>query len=150
MGTLKAGISINGGESNPSSLEERELYLNTTDMKLWSSKGLTSGVSMLNSHTSDETKTYTNNYLNTALNADGRTDRVGNFDIEKSTGKAATWKTSGISDSPSSVDDYNTLDSVFVNKLVKLVLTNLSSSNTIYGSTLPATGTQGQIFFKVK
>ena len=124
MGTLKAGISINGGESNPSSLEERELYLNTTDMKLWSSKGLTSGVSMLNSHTSDETKTYTNNYLNTALN--------------------------GISDSPSSVDDYNTLDSVFVNKLVKLVLTNLSSSNTIYGSTLPATGTQGQIFFKVK
>lgn len=141
MSTLNAGISINGGNTTPQTLRERELFLNTQDMSIWSVVPSQSAPRKLNSNQSDSTLSFSNTSTNTSMTSSGVTIRVGNFDISGS--KSSTWKTRDAN--TNDISTFNTLDSIDINQLGRLVL-----HNKVYGSKLPDSGVQGQVFFLLK
>ena len=84
MGTLNAGISINGGKENPQELKERELYLNTSEdglnsFSLWANNG--SETKKVNSGVSDSTLRFTNTSTNTDVQNSANQLQFGNFTI---------------------------------------------------------------------
>ncbi len=143
--TLNVGISINGGEKDPGTLEERELYINTQTSYLFAGNGAES--KKVNCGTSDKTKSFSNNTTNTELFDTADTIKVGNFSISKGSNNKVTWNNDTAN--RSDINTYNVFENININKLIKLILTNPSGENTTYGKTLPTTGTDGQIFFKL-
>ena len=150
MGTLNAGISINGGKENPQELKERELYLNTSEdglnsFSLWANNG--SETKKVNSGVSDSTLRFTNTSTNTDVQNSANQLQFGNFTINgyKNGSTGNKWSTVNVSDPD--IDRFNTFQYVNFNKVGKMILDK--SPNMIYGNNLPRPqdSADGQIFF---
>ena len=164
--TLNAGIKINGGDENPKSLEDRELYLNTTayenkdGFSLWSKSENEIGdnkIKKIKSGVSDSALQFENKSTNTDIKSDtydkgNTTLKFGNFTIEppsdedKSKNKENyKWSTADANDD--TIDKFNVFKYVNFNKVGKIILDK--SPNMIYGDNLPAPSNSddGQIFF---
>lgn len=130
---LNVPIYINGGKENPSTkLEERELYLNLTTSHLYAGGIGSADYTPIRAGYADCLDN-TTLYINAPKGSTMPTFRMGtmmyNFLQDKftSTGVGAY-----------SVENANLLN---INKLVL--------SSNCYGETLPSSGAQGQLFFKI-
>lgn len=121
-GVLKVPVRINGGGSKPTSLKERELYVDTKTGVLYYGKSgdKVGNVGIVGSDAN-------------LYNFNGSTAKFGGLLASKD---GNVYKLNPI------VNPYN----VILNG-VKLGTLVLDSSN--YGSTLPTTGVEGQVFFYV-
>lgn len=132
MSTLNVPVCINGDNKDPSTLEERELFVNTQTKYLFSGFP-NSTVDKIKVGFSDETSKIVKSWLNIDTSSDTPIFKVGNMEYN---GSKFTSTSTYIMDKPSITD------------LNKLVLVN---NNTLYGRTLPnaAYSEEGQVFFKL-
>lgn len=132
MGTLNVPISINGGGSTPTTLDDRELFVNTTTKYLY--VGLPDKtVTKVNAGTADKANKISKSWLNIDVTNDTPVFNVGNLSCNGSIFTPKSGSTTYEFNKPTFTDTQ------------KIVL-----SNNVYGSTLPTTGVQGQLFFKVR
>ena len=130
---LNVPIYINGGDGNPSTkLEERELYLDLTSARLYCG-----GV-----HSADYTPIragYSDCLLNSKINICASfEDRSSIFALGSMYYDFSNNRFTGATPGAYSVDGAKLTN---INKLVL--------SSNCYGDTLPSSGEQGQLFFKI-
>ena len=132
MSTLNVPICINGDNKDPSTLEERELFINTQTKYLFSGFP-NSNVDKIKVGFSDETSKIVKSWLNIDTSSDTPIFKVGNMEYN---GSKFTSTSTYI------------MDKLSITDLNKLVLVN---NNTLYGRTLPDTASseEGQVFFKL-
>lgn len=132
MSTLNVPICINGDNKDPSTLEERELFINTQTKYLFSGFP-NSNVDKIKVGFSDESSKIVKNWLNIDASSDTPIFKVGNMEYN---GSKFTSTSTYI------------MDKLSITDLNKLVLVN---NNTLYGRTLPDTASseEGQVFFKL-
>lgn len=132
MSTLNVPICINGDNKDPSTLEERELFINTQTKYLFSGFP-NSNVDKIKVGFSDESSKIVKNWLNIDTSSDTPIFKVGNMEYN---GSKFTSTSTYI------------MDKLSITDLNKLVLVN---NNTLYGRTLPDTASseEGQVFFKL-
>lgn len=123
-------ISINGGEGKPLALEDRELFLDKTNRYLYA--GFENVVDTVKVKMSDETHKINKAWLNIDVSGSTPIFKVGNlnYDANKSIFTSITGT--------------YTFDKATLTALNKVVL-----NTSMYGTTLPTTGTPGQVFFKI-
>lgn len=122
-------IVINGGDVLPTKLEDRELFLQTQSKYLYAGFGST--IDTVRVKMSDETKKINKSWLNIDISGNTPVFKIDNF----------TYNGNKFTASDNST---YTLDKPTITDLNKLVL-----STKMYGTTLPTTGTPGQVFFKI-
>lgn len=122
-------IQINGGEDIPDNLLDRELYLCTTDMKIYVKSSEDAYPKPINAAQSDIIK---GDYFE-LYSATGNQSTIGKFYVDESGLKGDNIK--GI---------YPTISDFNINQLKSMVL-----NADMYGTTLPEDGTEGQLFFKI-
>ena len=132
MSTLNVPICINGDNKDPSTLEERELFINTQTKYLFSGFP-NSNVDKIKVGFSDEASKIVKNWLNIDASSDTPIFKVGSMEYN--------WSKF------TSTSTY-IMDKLSITDLNKLVLVN---NNTLYGRTLPDTASseEGQVFFKL-
>lgn len=132
MSTLNVPVCINGDNKDPSTLEERELFVNTQTKYLFSGFS-NSNVAKIKVGFSDETSKIVKSWLNIDISSDTPIFKVGNMEYN---GSKFTSTSTYI------------MDKLSITDLNKLVLVN---NNTLYGRTLPdaASSEEGQVFFKL-
>ena len=132
MSTLNVPICINGDNKDPSTLEERELFINTQTKYLFSGFP-NSNVDKIKVGFSDEASKIVKNWLNIDASSDTPIFKVGSMEYN---GSKFTSTSTYI------------MDKLSITDLNKLVLVN---NNTLYGRTLPDTASseEGQVFFKL-
>lgn len=132
MSTLNVPICINGDNKDPSTLEERELFINTQTKYLFSGFP-NSNVDKIKVGFSDESSKIVKSWLNIDTSSDTPIFKVGNMEYN---GSKFTSTSTYI------------MDKLSITDLNKLVLVN---NNTLYGRTLPDTASseEGQVFFKL-
>lgn len=132
MSTLNVPICINGDNKDPSTLEERELFINTQTKYLFSGFP-NSNVDKIKVGFSDESSKIVKSWLNIDTSSDTPIFKVGNMEYN---GSKFTSTSTYI------------MDKLSITNLNKLVLVN---NNTLYGRTLPDTASseEGQVFFKL-
>lgn len=132
MSTLNVPICINGDNKDPSTLEERELFVNTQTKYLFSGFP-NSNVAKIKVGFSDEASKIVKSWLNIDASSDTPIFKVGNMEYN---GSKFTSTSTYI------------MDKLSITDLNKLVLVN---NNTLYGRTLPDTASseEGQVFFKL-
>ena len=132
MSTLTVPICINGDNKDPSTLDERELFINTQTKYLFSGFP-NSNVDKIKVGFSDETSKIVKSWLNIDTSSDTPIFKVGNMEYN---GSKFTSTSTYI------------MDKLSITNLNKLVLVN---NNTLYGRTLPnaAASEEGQVFFKL-
>lgn len=133
-GILKVPVCINGGETVPSILDERELFLDTTKHYLYAgfSKGAVADVKVKSADISTQVSSG-------SVNIGGKDTTVFNvgnlmFDFSKD---SLTRRDASKS---------YTIHKADIDALQKLVLDN---NNAVYGTSLPSSGVEGQVFFKI-
>lgn len=135
MSTLNVPICINGDNKDPSTLEERELFVNTQTKYLFSGFP-NSNVDKIKVGFSDETSKIFKSWLNIDTSFDTPVFKVGDMEYN---GSQFTSTSTYI------------MDRMSITNLNKLVLIN---NNTLYGRELPKKegkdyGVEGQVFFKL-
>lgn len=133
MSTLNVPVCIDGDNKDPSTLEERELFINTQTKYLFS--GFPNGnVDKVKVGFSDETSKIVKSWMNIDTSSDTPIFKVGNMNYD---GSKFTSTSTYIMDKMSITD---------LNKLV------LASNSALYGRTLPdvTTAVEGQVFFKLR
>lgn len=132
MSTLNVPVCINGDNKDPSTLEERELFVNTQTKYLFCGFP-NSNVDKVKVGFSDETSKIVKSWLNIDTSSDTPIFKVGNMNYD---GSKFTSTSTYIMDKMSITD---------LNKLV------LASNSALYGRTLPdvTTAVEGQVFFKL-
>lgn len=132
MSTLNVPICINGDNKDPSTLEERELFVNTQTQYLFS--GFSNNkLGKVKVGFSDEASKIVKSWLNIDTSSDTPVFKIGNM------------KYDGLQFTS---DSTYTMDKMSITNLNKLVLVN---NNTLYGRELPQkeSAVEGQVFFKL-
>lgn len=131
MSTLTVPVSINGDTKDPSGLEERELFLNTSTRYLFAGFDAKNTTGKIKVGFSDEAGKITKNWLNIDTSSNTPVFKVGDMTYDGSKFTSATTYT---------------MDKLSVTDLTKLVL---KQNSGIYGTDLPSTGVEGQVFFNI-
>jgi len=130
MSTLNVPVCINGDNKDPSTLEERELFINTQTQYLFS--GFSNNkLGKVKVGFSDEAGKITKSWLNIDTSSSTPVFKIGNMNYD---GSKFTSTSTYI------------MDKMSITNLNKLVL---ASDSTLYGRTLPVVGEEGQVFFKL-
>lgn len=124
-------IQINGGESTPTDLLDRELYLCTSDMKIYANDK-NGKIAPLNANEADEAKKIIGDNFKLFSNSITQSI-IGKFYIEESGLVGDNTKAT-----------YPIISHFNIDQLKSMKL-----DKNMYGSALPKDGTEGQLFFKI-
>lgn len=139
MSTLFAPIAINGGDVVPTTLVPRELFLDTQNKYLYACFSridndveVKTSIESVRVKSADSALSIAKNWLN--IDTQTMKFEVGNLSYD------------GTKFTPKSTASTYEFNQPTVTNLKKLVL---DKNSQIYGATLPATGVEGQVFFKL-
>ena len=132
-GVLNVPICINGGDGKPSALDERELFLDTTNRYLYA--GFKGGPEVIKVKEADKASLVSATDVSIG-GKDTTVFNVGNMIYEFGTNRLTRKDT----------DSQYTIHSANLDALQKLVL---AKNDVVYGTSLPTSGVEGQVFFKI-